>query len=328
MIDGFVEAARSAGLKPEGIDLNAFALMRALGTDESASRPPACSATSPRVVNLAIAVGDLCVFTRPLSATWGGDQEDVASTLADEIRLSIDSYMGQPDAPRRRRGRALRPRARPTRRSSRSSACCCGCRSRSPRRWARSTTRRMPPGDDPAPLHGRHRPGARGGGVKPVNLLPGEYRPRAGEPAPCRAAPTCWSACWPALVLLVGALRLHREQGHLARERDGRGQGSRPRPPRPRSPRSAPTATSPPWPSSAARRSSSWPQGASTGSASSASWPRVLPTACGSPRSTPRSRPRARPAQRPPPTTGDAADQPVPRPSSPAAPRTSPTWPS
>src|SRR3954468_1073305 len=33
MIDGFVEAARSAGLKPEGIDLNAFALMRALGTD-------------------------------------------------------------------------------------------------------------------------------------------------------------------------------------------------------------------------------------------------------------------------------------------------------
>ena len=50
------------------------------------------------VVNLAIAVGDLCVFTRPLSASWGDGEENVVSTLSDEIRLSIDSYMGQPEA--------------------------------------------------------------------------------------------------------------------------------------------------------------------------------------------------------------------------------------
>lgn len=97
MIDGFVEAARSAGLKPEGIDLNAFALMRALGTDESEQTSRVfCNVAT--LVNLAIAVGDLCVFTRPLSASWGPAEENVASTLADEIRLSIDSYMGQPDA--------------------------------------------------------------------------------------------------------------------------------------------------------------------------------------------------------------------------------------
>jgi type IV pilus assembly protein PilM len=97
MIDGFVSAARSAGLKPEGIDLNAFALMRALGTDESEQAARVfCNVAT--VVNLAIAVGDLCVFTRPLSASWGEGGAEVVSTLADEIRLSLDSYMAQPDA--------------------------------------------------------------------------------------------------------------------------------------------------------------------------------------------------------------------------------------
>ena len=97
MIEGFVGAARSAGLKPEGIDLNAFALMRALGTDQSEQGSRVfCNVAT--VVNLAIAVGDLCVFTRPLSASWGDGEENVVSTLSDEIRLSIDSYMGQPEA--------------------------------------------------------------------------------------------------------------------------------------------------------------------------------------------------------------------------------------
>jgi len=97
MIEGFVSAARSAGLKPEGIDLNAFALMRALGTDEAEQRARVfCNVAT--LVNLVVAVGDLCVFTRPLSASWSPEEEYVASTLADEIRLSIDSYMGQPDA--------------------------------------------------------------------------------------------------------------------------------------------------------------------------------------------------------------------------------------
>jgi len=97
MIEGFMDAARAAGLKPEGIDLNAFALMRALGTDEAEQTSRVyCNVST--FVNLAIAVGDVCVFTRPLSATWSPGEPGQASTLADEIRLSIDSYMGQPDA--------------------------------------------------------------------------------------------------------------------------------------------------------------------------------------------------------------------------------------
>ena len=97
MIDGFVEAARGAGLKPQGIDLNAFALVRALGADHSEHTARVfCNVAT--VVNLAIAVGDLCVFTRPLRASWEPGVSEVGGRLADEIRLSIDSYMGQPDA--------------------------------------------------------------------------------------------------------------------------------------------------------------------------------------------------------------------------------------
>jgi Tfp pilus assembly PilM family ATPase len=48
------------------------------------------------VTNLAVAVGANCFFTRPLSAVW--DEEDAGSRLADEIRLSIDYYMTQPQA--------------------------------------------------------------------------------------------------------------------------------------------------------------------------------------------------------------------------------------
>ena len=48
------------------------------------------------MTNLAVAVGSNCFFTRPLSAVW--DEDDAGSRLADEIRLSIDYYMTQPQA--------------------------------------------------------------------------------------------------------------------------------------------------------------------------------------------------------------------------------------
>jgi len=98
MIDGLLEAAKTAGLKPEGIDLDAFALVRTLAAaspdgPEDAARV-FCHLGG--VTNLAIAVGTACFFTRPLSAVW--DDEDAGSRLADEIRLSIDYYMTQPQA--------------------------------------------------------------------------------------------------------------------------------------------------------------------------------------------------------------------------------------
>jgi type IV pilus assembly protein PilM len=97
MIEAVLEAAKHAGLKPEGIDLDAFALVRTLAT---ASENPDDGARVychlGGVSNLAIAVGTACFFTRPLSAVW--DDEDAGARLADEIRLSIDYYMTQPQA--------------------------------------------------------------------------------------------------------------------------------------------------------------------------------------------------------------------------------------
>ncbi len=99
MVSRVVEAVRGAGLRPEGIDLNAFALVRTLSL-------PADSAESARVychlagvTNLAIAIGPICLFTRPLSTTWHEDDEHTAAAaLAEEIRLSVDFYMAQPEA--------------------------------------------------------------------------------------------------------------------------------------------------------------------------------------------------------------------------------------
>jgi type IV pilus assembly protein PilM len=99
MIDALLEAARKAGLRPEGIDLDAFALVRTLaetsanGDDDNTARV-FCHLGG--VSNLAIAVGSTCFFTRPLSAVW--DDDDAGTQLADEIRLSIDFYMTQPQA--------------------------------------------------------------------------------------------------------------------------------------------------------------------------------------------------------------------------------------
>lgn len=111
MIERFVEGVRGAGLKPEGIDLNAFALVRALAPGAEADPAPAAdpaAAPSPElarvychlggVTNLAVAVGNHCLFTRPLSTDWTDQGEHVAAALAEEIRLSIDFYMAQPDA--------------------------------------------------------------------------------------------------------------------------------------------------------------------------------------------------------------------------------------
>jgi type IV pilus assembly protein PilM len=99
MVSELTEAARSAGLRPEGIDLNAFALIRALDTGASSDGVARVHCHLAGVTNLAIAVGSACLFTRALSAPWAsGDTEGTAATLTDEIRLSIDYYMAQPNA--------------------------------------------------------------------------------------------------------------------------------------------------------------------------------------------------------------------------------------
>jgi type IV pilus assembly protein PilM len=97
MVETLLEAVKAAGLRAEGIDLDAFALVRALGANVRGDGDGAvvfCHLGG--VTNLAIAVGSSCFFTRPLAAVW--DDEDAGPRLADEIRLSIDYYMTQPQA--------------------------------------------------------------------------------------------------------------------------------------------------------------------------------------------------------------------------------------
>jgi type IV pilus assembly protein PilM len=97
MVDGLLEAVKAAGLKADGIDLDAFALVRTLGAgSDSAEETARVFCHLGGVTNLAIAVGTACFFTRPLAALW--DDDDAAARLADEIRLSIDYYMTQPQA--------------------------------------------------------------------------------------------------------------------------------------------------------------------------------------------------------------------------------------
>jgi type IV pilus assembly protein PilM len=99
MIMRLIDAVRGAGLRPEGIDLSAFALMRVVAPENEAEPAPArvyCHLAG--VTNLAVGVGNTCVFTRPLATVWDGGSAEFTSMLAEEIRLSMDYYMGQPDA--------------------------------------------------------------------------------------------------------------------------------------------------------------------------------------------------------------------------------------
>lgn len=102
MIERLVDSVKAAGLKPKGIDLNAFALVRvltepsSLGGETEVVHRVICHLGG--VTNLAIAAGPVCVFTRALSTVWEEGSEEVAASLAEEVRLSIDFHMAQPQA--------------------------------------------------------------------------------------------------------------------------------------------------------------------------------------------------------------------------------------
>ncbi|GAC1317977.1 MAG: hypothetical protein NVSMB25_06660 [Thermoleophilaceae bacterium] len=98
MITRVVEAVRGAGLRPEGIDLNAFALVRTLSLPSDSAEASRVYCHLAGVTNLAIALGSVCLFTRPLSTDWNEQDDEIAAELAEEIRLSVDFYMAQPDA--------------------------------------------------------------------------------------------------------------------------------------------------------------------------------------------------------------------------------------
>ena len=79
MIARLTAAIRDAGLKAEGIDLDAFALVRALAppTDPTGAARVYCHLGG--VTNLAVAIGPTCLFTRTLRAVVDLDAPTVAS---------------------------------------------------------------------------------------------------------------------------------------------------------------------------------------------------------------------------------------------------------
>ena len=221
MVETLLEAVKAAGLKAEGVDLDAFALVRTLAVNGDGGEDGArvfCHLGG--VTNLAVAVGANCFFTRPLSAVW--DDEDAGSRLADEIRLSIDYYMTQPQA--RPVGEVVlsgpgvrRPRAR-----------------REPRRAPRHPGRAWPtrsvgldgsaprPRRGPLPLHRGRRPLARSGGMKPVNLLPQDQRRALPQATAARRAYVVLGvlavllAMVAAYVLTTNQVTEHKDQAAVA----------------------------------------------------------------------------------------------------------------
>jgi type IV pilus assembly protein PilM len=88
MVANVVTAVRGAGLRPEGVDLSAFAMIRALyrgGSDEHVLYLAVGGLT-----NLAVAKGTTCLFTR----ASGGGVEALAIELAETCELTLDHARG------------------------------------------------------------------------------------------------------------------------------------------------------------------------------------------------------------------------------------------
>jgi type IV pilus assembly protein PilM len=98
MVLRLIEAVRGAGLKPDGIDLSAFAVLRTLAERQSEDGHARVYCHLGGVANLAVARGSTCLFTRPLATRWEEDGGGLEA-LTEEMRLSIDHYRAQAEAP-------------------------------------------------------------------------------------------------------------------------------------------------------------------------------------------------------------------------------------
>ncbi len=84
MLERFLGAARQAGLRPEGIDLSAFAMIRALGRG-NADGSATLYASVGGVTNMAVAEGSRCLFTRVVT----GGFETLVTELAERRGLTF-----------------------------------------------------------------------------------------------------------------------------------------------------------------------------------------------------------------------------------------------
>lgn len=88
MIDRLLEAIRRAGLSPQGIDLSAFAMIRAL--HRQGRTCPVVYVNVGGITNLAVAEGITCTFTRTIP--YG--TESIASELAERRGLTLEHAHG------------------------------------------------------------------------------------------------------------------------------------------------------------------------------------------------------------------------------------------
>jgi type IV pilus assembly protein PilM len=86
LIESLVASVRAAGLKVEGIDLSAFAMIRALRRDDA----PALYLSVSGLTNLAVADGTGCTFTR----VTGGGLEHMVQALAERAAVPIEEARG------------------------------------------------------------------------------------------------------------------------------------------------------------------------------------------------------------------------------------------
>jgi type IV pilus assembly protein PilM len=85
MVQRVVTAVGGAGLRADGIDLSAFAMIRALHRPEFADEHVLYVAVGG-LTNLAVAQGTTCLFTRPS----GGGVEAIAIELAETCELTLE----------------------------------------------------------------------------------------------------------------------------------------------------------------------------------------------------------------------------------------------
>jgi type IV pilus assembly protein PilM len=86
MVERLLSAVRRAGLRPEGIDLSAFAMIRALAAGPQAEATSVLYVNVGGLTNLAIAEGRACRFTRVAA----GGLEGMVAQLAERRALTLE----------------------------------------------------------------------------------------------------------------------------------------------------------------------------------------------------------------------------------------------
>ena len=86
MVEHLLAAVRNAGLRPEGVDLSAFALIRSLYRPDPEHEGRVLYLNIDGLTNMAIAEGSVCRFTRVV----GGGLEAMAAQLAERHGIALD----------------------------------------------------------------------------------------------------------------------------------------------------------------------------------------------------------------------------------------------